>query len=97
MVEYKDKVGKVAELDLNLDETIDYVDQNDAIKGIKPIKMYTEPDKDKCKPEEVKTDTIYPIKRGQFDWNYIKTKEGKEGWIDVSECYERLGELHLAG
>lgn len=34
---------------------------------------------------------MYPIKKGDEDWNYIKTKDGDEGWINIdrcADCYE---------
>lgn len=85
-----------SKLTMNSDGTFDYADQEEKIKVIKPIKIYEEPKKD-SKSEEVDTSVIYPLKQGEESgeesWNYIKTKDGKEGWIDAfesDECFELL-------
>lgn len=63
----------------------DYVNQNEAIKVIKPIKTYLDPARS-SRMTEVTTTIIYPIMKGEDSWNYIKTKEGTECWIDLTEC-----------
>lgn len=63
----------------------DYVNQNEAIKVIKPIKIYLDPARN-SRMTEVTTTIIYPLMKGEDSWNFIKTKEGVEGWIDLTEC-----------
>ena len=70
--------------------------------GPKPVSQYQEkqwkeePKKD-SKSEEVDTSVIYPLKKGEESWNYIKTKDGKEGWIDAFESNECFELLNVAG
>ena len=85
-----------SKLSISTDETFDYANQDEKIKVIKPIKLYKEAKKD-SKSKEISPSVIYPIKRGDESWNYIKTEEGKEGWIDASECYECFEQLNIAG
>ena len=85
-----------ATLSVDTDGTFDYANQEEKIKVIKPIKLYSDAKKD-SDSKEVSTSVIYPIKKGEESWNYIKTEDGKEGWIDAVESYECFEQLNIAG
>ena len=50
------------------------------------------------KATKIKAGTIiYPLISTEEGWNYIRTKDGDDGWFPINDNYDAFGRLNLAG
>ena len=75
-----------------------YLDTELELKLKKDIVVYEKQDK-KSKSLKLKKQSVYAIKKGLGNWNYIKGKDGTEGWfeLDITEYDKIFANSYLAG